>query len=136
MGKINEIEMADRCFYKLFYYETKLTRCPELPLTNLSQYCYNLMFFNCSNLITLPKLPATNLPSYCYNKMFSSCDSIKISTTQSDEYPYAYRIPTEGTATTGTNVHYDMFSNTGGSFVPTGLLFNLGTTYYTSNEIV
>lgn len=136
-GKINEIEMAESCFRYLFRDQTLLTRCPELPLTTLSRYCYYEMFSGCTQLSTLPKLPATTLQEYCYYRMFYNCSAIKLSSTQSDEYPNEYRIPTEGNISSGLSAaRYDMFANTGGTFKPTGNANILNKTLYTANEIV
>lgn len=136
-GRTNEIIMADNCFRDLFFGQTKLTRCPELPFTTLSRYCYYEMFNGCTQLSTLPKLPATTLQEYCYYRMFYNCSAIKLSTTQSDEYPNEYRIPTEGSISSGLSAaRYDMFANTGGTFKPTGNANILNKTLYTANEIV
>ena len=136
-GKTNEIEMADSCFRYFFLAQTRLTRCPELPLTTLSKNCYYEMFSGCTQLSTLPKLPATTLQEYCYYRMFYNCSAIKLSETQSDEYPNEYRIPTEGNISSGLSAaRYDMFRGTGGSFAPTGNANILNKTLYTANEIV
>lgn len=125
--------LAIECYYSMFRGCTSLTTAPKLPATTLTSYCYCSMFYGCTSLATVPELPATALTYYCYNGMFSGCTSIKLSTTQSDEYPNAYRIPTSGTGTTATNALATMFKNTGGTFTgaPT-----INTTYYTSNTVV
>lgn len=136
-GRTNEIIMADNCFRDLFFGQTKLTRCPELPFTTLSRYCYYEMFSGCTQLSTLPKLPATTLQEYCYYRMFYNCSAIKLSETQSDEYPNEYRIPTEGNISSGLSAaRYDMFANTSGTFKPTGNANILNNILYTANEIV
>lgn len=140
-GKINEIEMAEKCFNYFFREttdsKTRLTRCPELPFTTLSRYCYADMFSGCTQLSTLPKLPATTLQEYCYYRMFYNCSAIKLSSTQSDEYPNEYRIPTEGNILSGLSAaRYDMFRGTGGTYAPTGNADMLNKVLYTANEIV
>jgi hypothetical protein len=67
--------------------------------------------------------------------MFEDCSSIKLSTTQTDEYQYEYRIPTSGT---GTAADVDdslssMFKNTGGTFKGTP---TINRTYYTDHQPV
>lgn len=62
--------------------------------------------------------------------MFQSCTKIKLSSTQTEEYTVEYRIPSSGTATTGTNSLNNMFAYTGGTFTGTP---SINTTYYLSN---
>jgi hypothetical protein len=136
-GKTNEIEMAEGCFKYFFFNQTKLTRCPEMPLTTLSKGCYQEMYRGCTQLATLPKLPATTLLDGCYASMFYGCTSIKLSTTKSDEYSNEYRIPTEGNISNApATSRYNMFANTGGTFKPTGNADILNKVFYTANEIV
>ena len=151
--------LSDYCYYYMFYGCTSLTTAPELPATTLKANCYNGMFNSCTNLVTAPTLPATTLATYCYANMLRNCKSlttlpvlsattlasncyyymfgyctqIKLSTTQTDDYQTAYRIPTSGTGTTATNALRDMFINTGGTFTGTP---SINTTYYTSNTVV
>ena len=58
--------------------------------------------------------------------MFNGCTSLKLSSTQTEEYTVAYRIPANGTGTT-LNAMTNMFSNTGGTFTGTP---DINTTYY------
>jgi hypothetical protein len=91
------------------------------------------MFQECYSIETLPELPATTLEEDCYSWMFCDCGRIRISSTQSDEYSNAYRIPTSGTGTTATGALYAMFGRTGGTVTGTP---EINTTYYTANEVV
>ena len=63
--------------------------------------------------------------------MFYGCTSLKLSTTQSDEYTQEYRIPSFGDGVTATNAFVDMFTNTGGTFTGTP---KINTTYYLSSD--
>ena len=112
---------------------TSLVSAPEISAASLHEGCCLAMFYGCTNLETLPRLSATTLTNNCYKSMFQGCTKIKLSTTQSTEYPNAYTIPSQGTGTTATDALTDMFTGTGGSF--TGALA-INTTYYTSNTIV
>lgn len=131
--------LAENCYYGMFYNCTSLTITPELSATTLADYCYRRMFYNCTSLITLPKLPATELFYRCYYQMFSNCTNIKLSSTQTEEYQTAYRIPLSGTGTEDPDFTLkaleDMFINTGGTFTGTP---TINTTYYlsTSNTVV
>lgn len=113
---------------------TSLKETPKLPATTLNYYCYNGMFLGCTSLETLPELPATTLFVNCYGYMFSDCTKIALSTTQSEQYPYSYRIPVSGTGTDpgfGANsALYHMFMNAGDIWTP-----QINTTYYTNAKI-
>ena len=80
-GSVNSLirygELADWCFYRLFYNCSALTSAPELPATTLASHCYEYMFAN-SGLINTPELPATNLADNCYNSMFYNCSSLQV----------------------------------------------------------
>ena len=127
--------LAEGCYCEMFSGCTILTTAPVLPATILAGYCYLQMFYGCTNLTTVPELPATTLAGYCYQYMFDNCTNIKLSSTQIGEYQTAYRIPTSGTGTEGSNSLSNMFSSTGGTFTGTP---EINTTYYlsTSNVIV
>lgn len=127
--------LDNQCYDTMFYYCVNLTTTPELPATALTNWCYRNMFNGCRSLITIPQLPATTLANYCYQYMFKDCTNIKLSSTQTGEYQTAYRIPTSGTGTEGTDSLIDMFSSTGGTFTGTP---TINTTYYlsTSNTVV
>ena len=127
--------LADYCYNSMFYGCTSLTTAPQLPATTLADYCYRNMFYDCTHLMIVPELPATILKNYCYRNMFTGCTNIKLSSTQTGEYQTAYRIPTSGTGTAGSNSLLQMFTNTGGTFKGTP---TINITYYlsTSNFIV
>ena len=65
--------------------------------------------------------------------MFKGCTKIKLSRSQTGEYPTEYRIPTSGTGTIALDALTEMFMDTGGTFTGTP---NINTTYYTSNTVV
>lgn len=154
--------LTEYCYYYMFASCTSLTTAPELPATTLTNYCYYYMFYNCTSLTTAPKIKATafvsgatyscgsmlygctslvslpalaptTLTNYCYRYMFYGCTNIKLSTTQTGEYQTAYRIPTSGTGSAGTNSLQNMFTSTGGTLTGTP---SINTTYYTSNTVV
>ena len=150
------------CYAYMFYDCSNITNIPNLPATTLQNYCYQYMFYGCTSLVHLPSglfsnlttlgtyccrymfygctalidlvdLDPTSLKSNCFNSMFSGCSSIKLSTTQVDDYQTTYRIPSSGTGTTATNALANMFTNTGGTFTGTPAI---NTTYYTSNTVI
>ena len=126
-------KLTSNCYGSMFQSCTNLTVAPSLPATILDTYCYQYMFQGCTNLTTLPKLPATTLANGCYQYMFNVCTGLKLSTTQTDIYDTAYRIPTTGTGTTATNALISMFEGTGGTFNGTP---EINTTYYTENTLI
>ena len=116
------------CYYNMFRSCTSLIKAPELPATTLADYCYRFMFTSCTNLTAAPELPATTLANACYSSMFSGCTSLKIPTTQSSEYPTAWRIPSSGTiSSTNTGWNSSMLKKTGGTFTSDP---SINTTYY------
>ena len=127
--------LAEGCYGNMFKGCTSLTTIPELPATTLAGSCYNGMFYGCSSLTTVPSLPATTLAWACYYGMFEGCTRLKLSTTATDSYTIAYRIPSAGEGTTDQDSLTDMFTGTGGTFVGTP---EINTTYYLdkSNSIV
>ena len=127
--------LAEYCYSYMFGSCTGLTAAPSLPATTLADYCYQSMFQSCTNLTAVPSLPATTLKNRCYYNMFNGCTKIKLSSTNTETYTKAYRIPYSGTGTTGKDSLKNMFSNTGGAFTGTP---NINTTYYldASNTIV
>ena len=126
-------ELTQSCYCQMFKNCKHLTKAPALPATTLATNCYNNMFANCSLISELPELPAQTLMTGCYNNMFIYATSIKLSTTQVDEYQTEFRIPSTETGTDATNALQNMFAYTGGSFKGTP---TINTTYYTSNTIV
>ncbi len=126
--------LQSSCYYEMFYDCESLKTSPALPATTLATNCYYRMFLNCYDLTTLPQLPAQKLYSSCYYAMFRNCSSIRISTTSTtNDYKTAYRIPHAGQGTTATSALSYMFYGTGGSFKSTP---TINTTYYTSNEVI
>ena len=120
--------LANYCYHGMFNGCTSLTKAPELPATTLADFCYRHMFNGCTSLTQAPELPATTLDVRCYEYMFKGCTSLKISTTQSSEYPTAWRIPSSGTiSSTFTNWNKAMLSGTGGTFTSDP---SINTTYY------
>ena len=126
--------LANNCYYYMFRSCTSLTRATALPATTLKDSCYYYMFFGCTSLTQAPELPATTLAKYCYGSMFLDCTSLKISTSQSSEYPTVWRIPSSGTiSSTPANWNYGMLSGTGGTFTSNP---SVNTTYYGAWSLV
>lgn len=126
--------LADNCYQEMFRGCSSLTKAPALPATTLASHCYQYMFYDCTNLTTAPELPATTLADYCYNAIFYYCTSLKISTTQSSDYPTAWRIPSSGTiSSTATHWNTDMLYKTGGTFKSNP---SKNTTYYGAWTVV
>ena len=123
--------LANDCYSNMFYDCTSLTQAPALPATTLADSCYYAMFQGCTSLTQAPALPATTLADRCYDSMFRSCKKIKLSSTKTDKYTIAYRIPTTGTGTTASMALNNMFYRTGGTFNDTPVI---NTTYYLDNS--
>jgi hypothetical protein len=125
--------LANSCYRSMFSGCTGLTTAPSLPATTLANSCYRSMFSGCTGLTTAPSLPATTLADSCYRSMFSGCTTLKVSTTPTGSYQYAWRIPTSGTGTIATGWNENMLLGTGGTFTgdPT-----IDTTYYVENPPV
>ena len=122
------------CYQQMFLFCTSLTKAPELPATTLAEQCYYSMFSGCTSLTKAPELPATTLAVYCYFGMFNGCTSLKISATQSSEYPTAWRIPSSGTISSKpANWNGYMLSDTGGTFTDYP---SINTTYYGAWSLV
>ena len=120
--------LARECYSYMFRFCTNLTTAPELPATTLADYCYSYMFSDCIRLTQAPELPATTLARECYSYMFNNCTSLKISSTQSTEYPTAWRIPSSGTiSSVAPDWNYYMLTGTGGTFTDNP---SINTTYY------
>ena len=118
------------CYQNMFNSCTNLAQAPALPAKTLGSYCYQNMFYGCTSLTHVPALPATTLAYYCYRGMFNSCTKIKLSTTKTEEYTVAYRIPKTGTGRSASYALTDMFTSTGGTFTGTP---TINKTYYLSN---
>ena len=123
--------LADDCYAYMFQGCTALTQAPSLPSTTLANNCYACMFMGCTALTQAPSLPATTLALNCYSSMFMGCTSLKLSSTKTDEYTQAYRIPSSGDGVTATNALTNMFSSTGGTFTGTP---EINTTYYLGSD--
>ena len=123
--------LAEYCCYLMFDGCISLTHAPSLPATTLADSCYCRMFKGCKNLTHAPDLPATTLAVRCYYYMFEGCISLKLSSTQTDEYTQEYRVPSSGNGTTAILALGDMFTSTGGTFTGTP---EINTTYYLSSN--
>ena len=123
-------KLVNSCYRNMFSRCTSLTQAPALPATTLADYCCIAMFSSCTSLTQVPALPATTLAKGCYQNMFAGCTKIKLSSTQTEEYTVAYRIPTTGTGTTASDALLYMFDSTGGTYKGTP---EINTTYYLSN---
>ena len=125
--------LSNYCYSSMFQGCTSLTSAPALPATTLMSSCYSDMFRGCTSLTSAPALPATTLSDHCYYSMFAYCASLKLSSTQTGGYSYAYRIPSSGTGIAAGDSLTRMFNNTGGTFTGTP---TINTTYYTTNPPV
>ncbi len=72
----NTVNTSNARFCKLFSTCDILTSAPELPATELAQGCYYCMFFECQSLTTAPELPAMTLAKGCYYNMFNNCRAL------------------------------------------------------------
>lgn len=129
------VTLSESCYESMFEQCANLTEAPALPASTLNERCYYRMFTDCKSLETVPALPALEMKKECYMRMFNGCTKLKLSTTQSEEYPYEYRIPTSGNGTVANVLTplYDTFGGTGGTFIGSP---SINTTYYTANEVI
>ena len=126
--------LTSYCYQEMFRHCSSLVQAPALPATTLTTACYGAMFNGCTSLTKAPELPATTLADYCYEGMFYKCTGLKISSTQSSEYPTAWRIPSSGTiSVTPASWCDQMLSVTGGTFKSDP---SINTTYYVENKPV
>lgn len=123
--------VGEAAFYSLFSGNDGLINLPDLSTVVLSNGCF-AEFASFSGVRVLPKLSQLVFPSTCFNLCFWGCSNIKMATTQSADYPNAYRIPETGTASAGYSAFGQMFSGSGGSFKGTPAV---NSTYYTSNSV-
>ena len=101
--------LSSGCYDAMFGRCDSLVNAPALPAVQLAEKCYTDMFFYCTQLSTLPALPANQLPDECYARMFCGCQSIKISTSRTDEYRNEYSIPAiENVISVGKDVCVNM----------------------------
>lgn len=129
--KLHYTRTNGSCYKEMFKNCTSLKKPPELShiTSTLSiSSCFEEMFSGCINLEKLPELPK-NLDYSSCAKMFEGCSKIKISTTQTAEYSYEYKLPDN----VKVNSFTDMFTDTSGTFTGTP---TANTTYYTSNQVI
>ena len=75
-------ELADYCYYYMFYYASKLILAPYLPATEMRPYCYCYMFSRCSAMKKIFNLDhVTKAAQGCFVNMLYNCNSFKISKT-------------------------------------------------------
>ena len=125
---------GDSAFNYMFNNCTSLVHAPKMAsIYTGNTQMYEGMFYGCTNLeeIPLPRVTFTYVNSSMYNNMFRNCSKIKMSETQTDEYPNEFTF-SESTPSYLSGNTTDMFTGTGGTFTgtPTQL------TYYTSNQVV
>lgn len=126
--------LTSYCYSTMFNNCTSLTTAPALHATTLADFCYQGMFYMCTSLITAPALPATTLSDGCYYEMFSNCTNLKVSSSKTGTYQYAWRIPTSGTISSTAGVwNNSMLNGTGGTFTSNP---SINTTYYVENKPV
>ena len=90
------------CYAGMFYNCTSLIRTPKLRGIILTLGCYKSMFENCTSLVEITKLPASSLPDDCYYAMFRGTGiSLSETKSKSDGYIYEFRIPYQGSSTSG-----------------------------------
>jgi hypothetical protein len=111
----------------MYQYCDGLTKTPKILATTVDTYSCQYMFYDCDNLTALPELLATEMEMYCYRYMFYGCGKIKVATSQSASYPYAWRIPSSGTGSTASSWNTYMITGTTGTYTGT---VNINTTYY------
>ena len=126
--------LANNCYYGMFSGCISLTTAPSLPATTLTDYCYNSMFNDCRSLTTAPSLPATTLANDCYGCMFKGCTSLQVYSSSETGHDKAWKIPTNGTASSYTSQDR-MFYKCPGSYGTTNSV-SLNTTFYTQNTPV
>ena len=124
-------------FNSMFNSCTSLISVPKIILKNRNLekettfpfiYKCSYMFAGCSNLETI--LDSFGPWHTNSNYMYSNCSKIKMSETQSSEYPNEWEAPWIANSSYNSD---NMFYGTGGTF--TGTPTNVGI-YYTSNRIV
>ena len=125
--------MKVNAFEKLFG-GSNLVRPPSLGFITVANYACMRMFRGCTKLKVLPLIHATSIGQTSLAYMFDGCTNIKLSTTQTEEYKYEWRIPQQGTASSlGNYWNNKTFINTGGTFTGSP---SANTTYYTTEEPV
>ena len=109
--------LADDCYYYMFYGCTSLEKAPDLKATTLANNCYLGMFEGCTSLTAAPKLMATTLAYQCYYSMFEGCTKLSTVTmlAPSDQilkatfccYNWLYNAGTDETVTSRTLIVTD-----------------------------
>lgn len=125
---------GDSAFSYMFNNCTSLVHAPKMAsIYTGSSSMYEGMFYGCTNLeeIPLPRLQQSFANTSIYNNMFRNCTKIKMSETQTDEYPNEFTFSESNPALLSGNTA-DMFTGTGGTFTGTPTQ----VTYYTSNQVV
>lgn len=151
--------LAERCYIEMARQCEYLTHAPDIPALTLPRFACTNMYFGCISLLDSPSIKATtvadsaclrmfsectsiksisslyaaNIPSFSFSTMYNNCPLIKISESQSEEYPNPYRIPISGQGVGSSLSAQNMFTGTGGTFTGTP---TVNTTYYTANEII
>lgn len=115
------------CCEYMFHHCTSLTSSPAIGSANstTSTHSFFYMFWHCEALTQLGYIYPKNLTSGCCEDMFSYCTSLEVSSSQTEEFIYAYPF----TATPGGTYSFQlyMFEDTAGPYTGGGAL---GTTYY------
>lgn len=134
--KIGFTHIGRDAFYGAFYECRDLKTPPALSAIALENSCYGSMFGHCYALECLPKLPAQNIPDYAYRAMFAY-SNIKLSSSQTGEYQYPFRVPYSGSGTFGINALKEMVIGTQGTYTgdEEGTI-QANTTYYTDKPLV
>lgn len=125
---LDSFPLANYHFQSMFYDCSSLNDASDLefPDVQLSYNCYSDMFAH-SGLIIPPTLQSTKLASYCYDSLFYGCSNLKVSTTETEEYTQAFRIPSSGTVTSSVSIGSGIFGGTGGTYTSNPVL---NETYY------
>lgn len=123
-GRATTTITATRCFEKLFYGCTSMTKPPELPATTLTEYCYASMFEGCTSLTRGPELVATTVPSNAYDRIFYGCSALAEICVRCNEWTDSFTDWMNGVASSGNfrcSVHLGMnpYIDRGASKCPT-----------------
>lgn len=135
-GLVISYASAQSAMRSMFMGQSQLVYGPRItaPDTGATMIdTFRTMFNGCTRLTTLNKLYILHYGLDCCNSMYYGCSSIKLSTTQHDEYQNEYRIPIEGDGSISYSSLDGMLAGTGGSFTGTP---TINTVYYTSNRLV
>ena len=114
--KLNAHNLANSCYYDMFYGCASLVQAPELPATTLANSCYSNMFSRCTSLNQAPELPATTLANRCYSYMFYGCTNLK----------YIKCLATDTSASNCTEGWIIGISSTGDFYTPAATIWTSG----------